>query len=206
MEQGRVIKRWRTALVLAGVMAIGAAAPARAQFVSDSSTFLDAVQKRDGEKAEELLDKKASTMILSRTPQGEGVLHIVVKRRDMTWLQFMLGKGAAVDARDRDGMTPLADAAQIGWAEGAGQLLDVGAAPDLANNRGETPLILATQAHDLATVRTLVEHGADPKITDHVAGMSAHDYAARDGRSVEILKVLDAARPVAKKAVAGPSL
>jgi ankyrin repeat protein len=201
------MKRWRSALVLS--VLIGAAiagAPGYAQFLSDSTTFLDAVQKRDGDKAQELLDKKSSTMILSRTPQGESVLHIVTKRRDMTWLQFMIGKGAPIDARDRDGNTALADAAQIGWAEGASQLLDVGAAVDLANNRGETPLILATQAHDLATVRTLVEHGADPKIADHVAGMSAHDYAARDGRSVEILKELDKAKPAPKKVISGPSL
>jgi ankyrin repeat protein len=203
------MNRWQLASVvsaLAGMLMIGLTTPARAQFVSDSSTFLDAVQKRDGEKAEEMLDKKASTMILSRTTSGESVLHIVVKRRDMTWLQFMLGKGAPIDGRDRDGNTPLADAAQLGWAEGAQQLLDVGAAVDLPNNRGETPLILATQSHDLTTVRELVERGADPKITDHVAGMSAHDYAARDGRSVAILKILDEAKPATKKAVAGPSL
>ena len=202
------MSRWRSGWVLAAVIGtymVSAATPGHAQFLSDSTTFLDAVQKRDGDKTQELLDKKASTMILSRTPQGESVLHIVVKRRDMVWLQYMLAKGAPIDARNRDGNTALAEAAQIGWAEGANQLLDVGAAVDLANNRGETPLILATQSRDLATVRTLVEHGADPKITDHVAGMSAHDYAARDGRSGDILKVLDAAKPKPKKAVSGPS-
>jgi ankyrin repeat protein len=201
------MKRWRSALVLSGLVGamIGLAAPVGAQFSSDSSDFLGAVTKRDGDKTQELLDKKASTLILSRNQQGESVLHIVVKRRDMTWLQFMLGKGAPIDARDRDGNTALADAAQLGWAEGAGQLLEVGAAVDLANNRGETPLILATQAHDLATVHTLIQYGADPKIADHVAGMSAYDYAKRDGRSDAILKAMDAAHPVQKKAVAGPS-
>ncbi|HEY0269412.1 MAG TPA: ankyrin repeat domain-containing protein [Sphingomonas sp.] len=202
------MKRWRSAVLLAGAVGaslIGAAAPVQAQFMSDSTSFLDAVQKADGTKAQELLDKKAGTIILSRTPQGESVLHIVVKRRDMTWLQFMIGKGAPLDARDRDGNTALADAAQIGWSDGVGQLLDVGAAVDLPNNRGETPLILAVQAHDLDTVRTLVAHGANPKTTDHVAGMSAYDYARRDGRSAEIVKMLDLARPTVKKAVAGPN-
>jgi ankyrin repeat protein len=202
------MKRWRSALVLAGLvgaMTIGLPAPGLAQFTSDSTDFLKAVKDRDGQKAQDLLDKKASTLILSRSPVGENVLHIVVKRRDLVWLQFMLSKGAAIDGRDRDGNTALADAAQLGWSEGAEQLLQVGASVDLANNRGETPLILATQAHDLPTVHTLIQYGADPKITDHVAGMSAYDYAKRDGRSDAILKAMDAAHPVVKKAVAGPS-
>ena len=203
------MKRWRSALVLSGLLCtvmIGLPTRGFAQFSSDSTDFLNAVKGRDGRKAEELLDKKASTLILARNPQGESVLHIVVKRRDMTWLQFMLGKGAPIDGRDHDGNTALADAAQLGWAEGATQLLEVGAAVDLADNRGETPLILATQAHDLATVRALIQYGADPKVTDHVAGMSAYDYAKRDGRSEAILKAMDEARPVRKKAISGPSL
>jgi len=111
-----------------------------------------------------------------------------------------------MDGRDNQGNTPLLTAAQIGFVEGEQQLLDVGASVDLANNRGETPLIIATQMHDIASVRALILHGADPKNADHVAGMSAYDYAKRDGRSAAILKVLEEAKPVVKKKVSGPSL
>ena len=55
-------------------------------------------------------------------------------------------------------------------------------------------------------MRLLVAHGADPKETDHVAGMSAYDYAKRDGRSDAILKVFDEAKPIVKKKVSGPTL
>ncbi|MDB5737431.1 MAG: ankyrin [Sphingomonas bacterium] len=198
----------RKAMPLLGMIGLLVATPLAAQnFVSDSYSFLKGVRDRDGAKVQKLLDSPSTTIILARdTTTGETALHIVAKRRDLAWLQYMLAKGADMNARDRDGNTALADAAQIGWAEGARQLIEVGATVDLGNNRGETPLILATNSHDLPTVKTLIAGGADPKITDHVAGMSAHDYATRDGRSVAILKALDEAKPVPRKIISGPSI
>lgn len=197
--------RWWAAMAAA---AITAAAPVAAQqFVSDSYTFLKAVRDRDGNKATELLDKSNNNLVISRdTNSGETALHIAVKRRDPTWLSFMVGRGAKLDARDNQGLTPLADAAQLGWTEGAQALLDLGASVDLPDNRGETPLILATQTRSVTTVKLLLERGADPHATDSVAGMSALDYATRDGRSPAVLKLLQDAKPVVKKRVSGPSI
>ena len=185
-----------------------AAVPAAAQqFVSDSTTFIKAVRDRDGAKAQELLEKPGTNIILSRdTKTGETALHIATKRRDLTWVQYMLSRGAVVDARDQQGLTALADAAQLDWAEGATQLIEVGAKIDLADDRGETPLILATQARSVAVVHLLLQNGADAHATDSVAGMSAIDYATRDGRMPAVLKLLQEARPVVRKRVAGPSI
>ncbi len=194
--------------LVAGLALAGLAIPVAAQdLVSPGYSFLKAVRDRDGEKVQKELDRPGSTIILSRDDaNGETALHIVTKRRDIVWMRFMLAKGVSINARDRQGNTALLDAAQLGFIEGEQQLLDLGASIDLANNRGETPLIIATQTHDLASVRLLVAHGADPRETDHVAGMSAYDYAKRDGRSDAILKVLEDAKPVAKKKVSGPTL
>lgn len=197
--------RWR------GVAAIGLAmaTPVVAQgFGSDSYTFLKAVRERDGNKATELLDKPtASTLIGARDRDtGEGVLHIVTRRRDLTWMNFMLSKGAPVNARDDDGMTPLMVAAQLGWLEGVQALLQAGAGADIGNSRGETPLILATQARSLPVVTQLLAQGADPHKTDNVAGMSAIDYATRDGRSPAVLRALQEAKTKPKKPVAGPQI
>src|SRR5262249_26803644 len=152
-----------------GKLAIGLgltalAAPLAAQdLVSPSYSFLKAVRERDGDKVQKELDRPGSTIILSRDETtGETALHIVTKRRDIVWMRFVLAKGVSINGRDRQGNTALLDAAQIGFIEGEQQLLDLGATVDLANNRGETPLIIATQAHDLASVRLLVAHGADP--------------------------------------------
>jgi ankyrin repeat protein len=195
---------WRTAAVAAVAMA----APATAQqFLSDSSTFIKAVRDRDGAKAQELLEKPGSNIILSRDPKtGETALHIATKRRDMTWVQYMLAKGAPVDARDQQGMTALADAAQLDWAEGVTQLIAQGAKVDATDDHGETPLILATQARSVPVVHLLLTNGADPRATDSVAGMSAIDYATRDGRMPAVLRLLQEAKPVVKKNVSGPSI
>lgn len=189
----------------AALMAVPAAAGAQ-QLVSPAYTFLKNVKDRDGGKVEEELNKPGTTIIQSRDENGETALHIVTKRRDLLWVRYMLGRGANVNAQDREGNTALLDAAQIGFSDGAAELLSLGATPDLANNRGETPLIIATQARDINTVRALLQYGADPRVQDHVAGLSAMDYATRDPRAAAILKVLQEAKPKPKKAVAGPSL
>jgi ankyrin repeat protein len=173
---------------------------------SDGYRFLKAVKDRDGTTATSLIVAPGSVVINYREPKsGDGALHLLTRDRDITWLGFMLGKGAKADIQNEDGTTPLAIAAQIGWVEGADRLLRSGAHVDLANNRGETPLILAVQGHDLAMVRLLLGKGANPKKTDNVAGYSALDYARRDSRSPAIVKLLEEPQAPARP-VAGPKL
>jgi ankyrin repeat protein len=193
--------------VVAGLTVAGAVNPAIAQNLTGPGySFLKAVRDRDGTKVTDELNKPGTTVVTARDDNGDSALHIVTKRRDLVWMQFMLAKGAPIDGRDRQGNTALLDATQIGFIEGEQQLLDVGAQVDLANNRGETPLIIATEAHDMESVRLLLQHGADPRVTDHVAGMSALDYAKRDSRSAPILKLLQDVKPVAKKQISGPTI
>lgn len=175
---------------------------ASAQF-SDSYNFLKAVRERDGDKATDLLSKPGTVIIDTRdVSTGETALHIVVKRRDATWLAFLLARGAKADIRDRDGNTPLIAATQIGFVEAADMLLKRRAQVDATNGQGETALILAVQQRDLAMVRLLLAAGANPARTDRAAGMSALDYARRDSRAAVILKLLEDTRPA--KPAAGP--
>ncbi|HZG32229.1 MAG TPA: ankyrin repeat domain-containing protein, partial [Sphingopyxis sp.] len=76
--------------------------------------------------------------------------------------------------------------------EMAEELLDGKAPVDQTNRRGETALILAVQAKNSGVVRLLVRRGANPDKADHIAGMSARDYAKRDDRSGQLLAMLDA--------------
>ena len=191
---------------LAASMVLMLAAPASGQgSFSDSFSFLKAVRERDGDKVTDLVSEPGTTVINTRERgSGEGALHIVVRGRDLTWLTFLLGKGARPDIQSNRGETPLTLAAQIGWVEGAEQLLARRASVNLANGRGETPLVLATQRRDIAMVRLLLSRGADPKRTDNVAGMSALDYAKQDPRAGAVLKLLEAKAAPAKP-VAGPT-
>lgn len=194
-------------LGLAAAIAMAVAAmPAPAQQFSDGFTFLKAVKERDGEKVSILLSEPGSVVINAKDRgDGDAALHIIVRERDLTWLSFLMGKGAKLDIENAQGNTPLALAAQLGWTEGAELLLARRASVDMANARGETPLILAVQRRDLPMVRLLLGKGANPSRTDSVAGYSALDYAKQDRRAAAILKLLETpARPA--KEVAGPSL
>lgn len=185
------------------------AVPASAQF-SDSYNFLKAVKDRDGAKVTETLNGQNSTLVNTRDyTNGEAALHIVIKRRDDLWTRFLLSKGANPDIRDNAGNTPLIMAAQLSFPEGSAALIDGNANVNATNSSGETALIVAVQRRDMVNVRLLLAAGANPKIADHVAGMSARDYAERDSRSAAILKLIDDAgktKAPDKAKVAGPGL
>ena len=195
--------RW----AIVALIAFGAAVPASAQF-SESYKFLKGVRDADGNEVTKALQNPGSTLINTRDyTTGEAALHIVIKRRDMTWLSFILSRGANPDIRDNAGNTPMIMASQLGFTEGAEMLLNRGATINLANNSGETPLIVATQLRSIPMVRLLINNGADPKKADRIAGKSAHDYAAEDVRAAAVLKILDEAPAVkAKPKMQGPGL
>lgn len=177
--------------------------PAQAQF-RGGYAFLQAVENRDGTKATDAL-KDDATLINTRNPDtGETALAIVAKRRDGTWLRFLLAKNADPAIADRQGMTPLMHAALLNFTDGAQELLDAKAPIDQTNRRGETALILAVQTKNVAMVRLLVRAGANPGKADHATGMSARDYAKRDDRTGQIVTILDA-KPDGPTRNLGPS-
>lgn len=189
----------RFLIFMAAAAALGlAAVPAPAQ-ISDSTQFMKAVRERDAEKAMALITAPGSIVINSKDRgTGEGALHVLARERDLTWLGYLLGKGARADIQDKNGMTPLAIATQIGWLDGADRLLRGGAKVDLPNSQGETPLILAVHNRDINMVKLLVSRGADPKRGDNVSGKSALDYARRDDRSGAVIKALESPPTPAK--------
>ncbi len=176
-------------------LALLSPAAAQAQF-SDAYNFLKAVKDVDGQKATDLLQKPGSTVINSRDiTTGETALHLVVARRDNSWLTFLLAKGANPELTDNQGNTPLMDAVQARFEDGVRTLLAYKAQVDKANNSGETPLIRAVQLRDVGLVRLLVAQGANPDRRDTLAGMSARDYATRDGRTPGLIDALNSAKP-----------
>ena len=71
--------------LLAALLAV-TAVPALAQF-SESFNFLKAVRERDGAKVTEIVSNASSTAINTRDRgSGEGALHILVRGRDLGWL------------------------------------------------------------------------------------------------------------------------
>lgn len=179
---------------------------AQAQF-SDNYNFLKAVKDADGQKVTDLIQKPGSTVINSRdVTTGDTALHLVVAKRDNSWLTFLLAKGANPNLTDNNGNTPLMDAVQARFEEGARTLLAYNAQVDKPNGSGETPLIRAVQLRDIGLVRLLVAQGANADKRDSIAGMSARDYAQRDARTPGLVEALSAAKTTTgpKGPVQGP--
>jgi len=168
-------------LAVAGAI-LGLAVPASAQF-SDGYKFLEAVKKRDGEEVTKYLSEPGSTIINARDVMtGQSGMHVVVERRDLLWVNFLLQKGANPDIRDAKGVTPLELAASLRFLEGMEALADAGANVDETNSTGETPLILAVHMRDTDMVKMLLDKGANPDKADS-SGRSARDYAEVEGRT-----------------------
>jgi ankyrin repeat protein len=176
-----------------------------AQF-SESYNFIKAVRERDGTKATELVSKPGSIIVNTRDDKtGESALHIVTKGRDLAWMNFLLTRNAKPDQRDNQGNTPLMAAAQLGFIEGAQLLIKNKASVDMANASGETPLIRAVQLRNGPMVQLLMASGANPAKPDTIAGMSARDYAQRDGRAAAILKIINDTKTVKPEKSFGPN-
>lgn len=187
-------------IALAGAAFALISTPALAQYYgSDGEQFVDAVSKRDGTKATELLQNHP-TIIDTKNDKGDTPLLVVIRDGDSDWAGFLLNKGADVNAHGTNGDTPLIAAAKAGFDDAVGWLLGMGAGVDETNRSGETALIIAVQRGNARIVKLLLDHGANPDRTDAVAGYSARDYANRNSRAREIQKLIDDKKPKAASA------
>jgi len=200
---GGMVRRTMVAAALAAFAAL--AAPAAAQGYSDGYKFLEAVKNRKTSEVDDLLAKPGSATLINARDlsTGRSALHIVVERRDAQWLNFLIRRGANPNIADRDGVTPLMRASQLGFVDGVERLIKAGARVDDANEAGETPLILAVHRRDTPMMRVLLKAGADPDRTDN-SGRSARDYAETDGPdSVTLAEIERSTTPAAARAATG---
>lgn len=205
------IRSFRPTLVVAaaslfiGFAGLPSAPIALAQKRSPSYEFLEAVKKPDGNVVTRMLNEPGQRIVNVKDDRGDAAIHIVTRRRDMTYLRFLLARNADINLEDDGGNTALMLAVEAGWPEGIAVLIQQRANVNAANRGGETPLMRAVQRRDVAMVRTLLAAKADPDQTDRLAGMTARDYAARDTRSPQIAQLLRDAPKVGRSGpVAGP--
>ncbi len=195
---------------LAMVGALVLASPIAAQ-MSMGYKFLEAVKKKEGNTVTDMLAEPGTTVVNTKDiTSGDTALHIVTARRDLTWIDFLIAKGANVNARNGRGVTPLELATRASFLEGVELLLAKGARVDDPNSAGETSLIAATHVRNTALMRLLLKAGADPDRADN-SGRTARDYALAEGKGGPlILEIETSARPKGQRAGArasyGPSL
>jgi ankyrin repeat protein len=182
-------------------LSLGISAPSLAQSVNAPGfDFIEAVKKSDGNKATDLLTSHPAGLINTKDSDGNTALLIAINRNDEQWTAFILNKGADPNVAGPAGNTPLIAASRIGFEQAVDWLLTIGAKVDGANHMGETPLIVAVQQRELPIVRMLLNAGANPDKADSAAGYSARDYAKRDPRAREILKLIDGRTSAGKTA------
>jgi len=199
MQEAKPMKSLKIVLAVAGIGFVSA--PVQAQLGPDSHQFIDAVQKRDGDRATQLITDHP-TIINAKDEKGDTGLIIAIRRDDEDWTAFLLNKGADPNLAGANGDTPLITAARAGFDEAAEWLIGMGAQVDETNKAGETALIVAVQQRDIRLVRLLLDDGANPDQADAAAGYSARDYASRDPHTRDILQVIERKKPKPNKSAA----
>ncbi|KAL3839710.1 hypothetical protein ACJIZ3_024301 [Penstemon smallii] len=100
---------------------------------------------------------------------GDTVLHLACLYGHLDCVQFLLERGANIEAKDEDGGVPLHDACAGGYADIVQLLLDRANGPERVKRmleavdmEGDTPLHHAARGEYVNVVRLLLAHGASP--------------------------------------------
>jgi ankyrin repeat protein len=160
----------------------------------DGSTLMHVVVRhRDSDLVDTLLAKKADINVKDRKSHTPFLL---AYRSKLSFLDFMITRGADAFAVNADGQGVLHLAAITGPAEAINILLDLNLAEgaslniDAVNNSGCTPLISAIAAFQEEAALHLLKHGADitPRTSD--SGRIALHYAARASMHAVVEKLV----------------
>lgn len=113
------------------------------------------------------------------------LLHRAVANQDAAAVTASIANGADVNAKTKDGMTPLHVAAQYEHAKITKLLLRAGADAEARDKDNGTPLHVAAQYERVTAVTALLEHGADAGARDK-DGKTPREYAL-DPRIIRLL-------------------
>jgi uncharacterized protein len=141
------LRRWATWAAL--VTAMVTATPARS---ADSAACVEL------ERQFEMINRDVSSLQINEA------LFRACRKGCAPFARRLLGAGASVSARDRDGTMPLGYAAQSGQTVLVDLLLEQGAPIDARNLAGSTALYAAAENDRAAVVGRLLARGADPNL------------------------------------------
>ncbi len=149
----------------------------------NAQAYLDAVFTGDLETVERLLD--AGVPVDTRDPEhDETALMLALRFKQDAIARLLLARGADVNARQREGRTPITDADISMLSE----LRSAGADIQAADSEGMTVLMKAIERVDTEKVKWLIRNGADITAKDE-DGRTALDYAM-DSVLLEIMALL----------------
>jgi ankyrin repeat protein len=100
---------------------------------------------------------------------------------DSAIVQMLLEKGADTNVKDRQGITPLMKASQLGWATSMRMLLEHGAKVNVKDADGRTPLMFSMGNRGISAAAVLLDKGAEVNAKDSM-GQTALMYALRNAQ------------------------
>ena len=122
-------------------------------------------------------------------------LNGAIVANDVDRVAYLLTHGAAGNAYDGEGYTPLISAIRSGLVEVTTCLLEHQADANLADRSGWSPLMWATWADNPALVKMLIAHGAKLNATDH-DGLTPLAIAAQNAKVQSTRALLEAGADV----------
>lgn len=120
----------------------------------------------------------------------EQELHNAVIARDNPRIEYILKRGAKVNAKDTDGQTPLMIAAKSGDLSIINGLLEYEAAPNIQDNDGWTAAMHAVKLNEPKIFRLLGKYKADFNLINH-DHLSALAMAVLDNKANAAVAMLD---------------
>ena len=168
-------------ILLAGVFATAGGLAAQA-------TIFEAAQSGDFETVARLL-KADPKLAQAKNDEGDTPLHLAAGCRRgeeaaLPLVRLLLESGAALEAKNAGGQTPLLYSAYGGFRRVVELFLEKGASFQYQDSNGLSPLHFAAREGRAAVVEMLINKGADPFLKDR-QGRTPLDYALlRNQRAV----------------------
>ncbi|NOS95041.1 MAG: quinoprotein dehydrogenase-associated putative ABC transporter substrate-binding protein [Methylotenera sp.] len=120
----------------------------------------------------------------------EWELHNATIARDNTRIEYLLKRGAKINAKDTEGQTPLMVAAKSGDLSVLNGLLEYKANPNAQDNDGWTAAMYAVRSNEPKIFRLLGKHKADFNLTNK-DGVTALAMAVNDNKANAAVAMLD---------------
>lgn len=120
----------------------------------------------------------------------DGELHNATIARDSTRIEYLLKRGAKIDARDTEQQTPLIVAAKGGDISVMNGLLEYKANPNAQDDDGWTAAMHAVRSNEPKVFRLLGKHKADFNLTNK-DGATALAMAVNDNKANAAVAMLD---------------
>jgi ankyrin repeat protein len=147
-----------------------------------STPLLTAIGRGHYEVAKYLISKGADVLVISQS--GYTALHAASASGNPQVVELVISSNIDVNAKAKDGVTPLRLAAQANdITDIAASLINHGADVNIPDQDGRTALNWAVTMHHTKTVELLLQHGADVNIVDNLGMTALHWAILRDGNS-----------------------